>query len=82
MENSTKGKDSSGEGREECRDWLNLRQAADYLGISYERLTTKVKEGVYPVSFVPGFKNEKRLNREKLNEILLESEVPARNAKE
>lgn len=61
-------------------EWLKIREAAEYLGISYGRMSTQVKEGVYPVSLVPGFKREIRISRSKLDEMMLATEIPARSA--
>jgi excisionase family DNA binding protein len=59
---------------ENCKEWLNIKEAAEYLGISYGRLSTLINDGVYPVSLVPGFKKEQRLSRSKLDEMLRETE--------
>lgn len=58
----------------ENKEWLSLKEAAEYLGISYGRLSTLVNQGVYPVSLVPGFKNEQRISRTGLDEMLKSTE--------
>jgi len=68
---ATKGQDVP---MENCKEWLTIREAAEYLGISYGRLSTLINDGVYPVSLVPGFKKEQRLSRTRLDEMLRESE--------
>jgi excisionase family DNA binding protein len=56
------------------KEWLTIQEAADYLGVSYGRLSTLVKKGVYPVSFVPGFKGLQRISRSRLDQMMQESE--------
>lgn len=56
------------------KEWLSIKEAAEYLGISYGRLSTLINEGVYPVSLVPGFKKEQRISKTRLDEMLRKSE--------
>lgn len=56
------------------KEWLTIREAAEYLGISYGRMTTKVKQGVYPVSKVPGFKGVMRISRSRLDKMMMDNE--------
>lgn len=56
------------------KEWLTIGEAASYLGVSYAKMSTLVKEGVYPVSKVPGFKNLQRISRRRLDEMLYENE--------
>lgn len=56
------------------KEWLTIAEAANYLGVSYAKMSTLVKEGVYPVSKVPGFKNLQRISRRRLDEMLYENE--------
>jgi excisionase family DNA binding protein len=60
----------------QCKEWLTLEEAADYLGVSYTRMVQKVNEGVYPVAIVPGFKNTQRISRTTLDEMLRQAEKP------
>lgn len=64
------------------KEWLSIQEAADYLGVSYAKLSTLVKEGVYPVSKVPGYKNLVRISRRRLDEMLYENEEWAHSEKE
>lgn len=56
------------------KEWLTIQEAADYLGVSYGRLSTLINEGKYPISLVPGFKKEQRVSRSRLDEMLQETE--------
>ncbi len=56
------------------KEWMTIKEAAEYLGISYGRMTTKVKEGVYPVSKVPGFDNLMRVSRSRIDQMMMERE--------
>ena len=61
----------------EQKEWLTIREAAEYLGISYGRMTTKVRKGVYPVSRVPGFKGVVRISRTRLDQMMMDNEKVA-----
>lgn len=63
------------------KEWLTIQEAADYLGVSYAKLSTLVKEGVYPVSKVPGYKNLTRISKRRLDEMLFENEEWAQSEK-
>ena len=56
------------------KEWMTIREAAEYLGISYGRMTTKVKEGVYPVSKVPGFESMMRISRTRIDQMMMDNE--------
>lgn len=57
------------------KEWLTMAEAAEYLGVSYPRFSIKVKEGVYPVSKVPGFGNMRRVSRTTLDRMMRENEA-------
>ncbi|MCL6437243.1 MAG: helix-turn-helix domain-containing protein [Rubrobacteraceae bacterium] len=56
------------------REWMTMREAAEYIGVSYERFSTLAKKGMFPVSRVPGFKNVLRVSRSRLDEVMYEHE--------
>jgi excisionase family DNA binding protein len=53
---------------------MTIQEAAEYLGISYGRMSTLINEGVYPVSIVPGFKTLQRLSRSRIDQMLYDTE--------
>jgi len=59
---------------DEKKEWLTVKEAAEYLGVSYGRFSTLVKRGVYPVSKVPGFEGMRRVSRSRLDQMMRESE--------
>ena len=56
------------------KEWLTMREAAEYLAISYAQLTKRVKRGLIPASTVPGFNNTRRISRSRLDELMHENE--------
>ena len=58
----------------ESKEWLTTKEAAEYLGVSYGRFSTLVKDGVYPVSKVPGFGDVRRISRSRLDQMMIENE--------
>jgi len=56
------------------KEWLTVKEAAEYLGVSYGRFSTLVKRGVYPVSKVPGFEGMRRVSRSRLDQMMRENE--------
>lgn len=59
------------------KEWLTMREAAEYLGISYAQLTKRVKTGAIPASKVPGFEKTRRISRSRLDQLMHESEQSA-----
>ena len=59
---------------EQTKEWLTIKEAAEYLGVSYGRFSTLVKDGIYPVSRVPGFGDVRRVSRSRLDQMMVESE--------
>lgn len=56
------------------KEWLTMKEAAEYLGISYAQLSKRVKRGLIPASNVPGFNNTRRISRSRLDELMFENE--------
>ncbi len=56
------------------KEWLTYEEAAQYLGVSYDRLVQAVSRGVFPVASVPGFKGSRRLSRSRLDEMMQQTE--------
>lgn len=61
-------------GQQRPKEWMTMREAAEYIGVSYPRFSMLVKDGVFPVSKVPGFKNLIRVSRSRLDEVMYANE--------
>ncbi len=59
--------------------WISMREAADYVGMSYGRFAEKVRNGEIPANKVPGFTRAKRINKAKLDKMMEASETNAVN---
>jgi excisionase family DNA binding protein len=57
----------------EEKEWLTMREAAEYIGVSYERYTRAAKKGELPVIRVPGFKRKYKVRRVDLEEVMRQS---------
>ncbi len=53
--------------------WLSMREAAAHVGMSYGRFAEKVRKGEIPASRVPGFTRTKRINKERLDQLMDEN---------
>lgn len=61
------------------KEWMTMQEAADYIGVSYGRFSTKVKEGVFPAFKVPGFEGVYRFSRSRLDQLMYENEQQGKN---
>lgn len=54
---------------------MSMKEAADYVGMSYGRFAEKVRNGEIPSSKVPGFTRAKKINKTKLDALMEASEA-------
>lgn len=56
------------------KTWMSMKEAAEYVGMSYGRFAEKVRNGEIPSSKVPGFTRAKKINKTKLDALMEASE--------